>query len=360
MERIRELKKHLHIIHAECAILGEKEEMTAYCPAAKDGDCLVVFAEGESYLISEEPYVGEEVFRSAEAIQYLTVPNCGFNRIENAVQNKARVLGELLKDVRIIASGRSEFCPLFDRKIIDIGTFLERSRIIKTESETEAVKSALELNEAAYQAIRRDLKPSMTELDVYGMISAAYHAAAGEVIPFAGDIISGKGSALIGGMPTNRRIEMGDAVIVDILPERNGCFCDTTRTFFTGEASRLQRSVYQCVREALERGESLLRPGVSGKGIYEAVNEVIVKNGYPELAHHAGHGVGLSRYEAPYFIPGCEIPLQEGMIVTLEPGIYMEARFGVRLESNYLITAEGCINLFPYSTDIEYFISGRN
>ena len=105
--------------------------------------------------------------------------------------------------------------------------------------------------------------------------------------------------------------------------------------------------------EELRRALKSPQPGVTAAEVYRAVSARLEAAGCDPLPHHAGHGVGCSWYEPPYFIPGCTTPLQAGMIVTLEPGVYLRDLFGVRIENNYLIEANGCRALFGGLTELD-------
>ena len=150
-------------------------------------------------------------------------------------------------------------------------------------------------------------------------------------------------------------IKQGECVIADLLPQVDGTWCDTTRTFFLGEPGEELRRAYAALLVALRRGEACLRPGVTGDAVFQAVDQCLREQGYPGLTHHAGHAVGPAPLVEPDFVVGCQPPIQEGMVVTLEPGLYFENN-GMRIENNYRITAQGAENILRYTEEIEYFI----
>lgn len=217
-------------------------------------------------------------------------------------------------------------------------------------------KETLELNVEAYSRIITHLKPDMSEQDLHTLIAQAYREKAGRPIAVFGDILTGERTSLIGGDATTRQMKKGDVIIADLLPENNGVFVDTTRTFFMGEPNKKQADAYYAVCRALRAGEQSLHAGVSGEDIFHAVSHSLEESGYLPLVHHAGHGVGLSRCEAPHFIEDSQQRLSVGMVVTLEPGIYIPDAFGIRIENNYLITEDGFELLFHYTTQLEEVI----
>lgn len=219
------------------------------------------------------------------------------------------------------------------------------------------MKNIFQLNIAAYEEIKSNIRGGSTELDVYREVSNAFNKTAGQKIDFLCDIISGERSERVEGEPTNRVLKNGDTLIVDILPRYKGIYSDTTRTFFIGKPSEKQRAVYEVLCSAIRFGEGLLKAGVSANDIYCGVKKIIDDSGYGAyFPHHAGHRVGEESLMEPDFVSGNTQTICEGMAVTLESGIYISNEFGIRVENNYLIEKNGCKALFDYPLNIEYFI----
>ena len=210
------------------------------------------------------------------------------------------------------------------------------------------------MNVAAFEAVRKACRVGMTENEIKAKIVDAWCAHAGGDVPFSGDLVGGVRSGAIEGLPTDNVLQAGDALIVDIQPSFEGHFADTTRTFFLGEPSEQQRQVYAAVADTLIFLETVLRPGVRACDVFAAMQERLGTWGYA-CPHHAGHALGREKLSPPEFIPACTDVLEEGMIVALEPGVYVEGAFGVRLENNYRITTDGAERIAPYPLEIEYF-----
>lgn len=145
----------------------------------------------------------------------------------------------------------------------------------------------------------------------------------------------------------DRRIEAGDAVVMDFGGFGAGGYCsDITRTVFVGEPTDEQRRVYGVVREAQQRAFEAVRPGVAAQDVDRAARGVIAEAGYGErFVHRTGHGIGLEVHEPPYIVEGNEMPLEPGMTFSDEPGIYLPGRFGVRIEDQLVVTADGAERL---------------
>lgn len=226
----------------------------------------------------------------------------------------------------------------------------------KSEAFFEAYAAVRELNAQAYDRIRADIRCGDTEKALYDAVVDTYLSATDGKAQYTGDFISGRRSCDIEGAATDKVLENGDTVIVDALVAVDGVHCDTTRTFFCGEPSERQRQVYAVLCRILEEAARRLKPGVRACDIFRFVDEEISKAGYGGLVHHAGHSLGYAWCEEPRFVAENETVLEEDMLVALEPGIYLENEFGIRIENNYRVTAQGGVNVFGYTTAIDAFV----
>jgi Xaa-Pro aminopeptidase len=140
----------------------------------------------------------------------------------------------------------------------------------------------------------------------------------------------------------DRVIEAGDAVVLDFGGLRYGYGSDTTRTVCVGEPTSEIREVHEVVRQAQQAGVDAVRTGVSCQEIDRAARKVITEAGFGEqFIHRTGHGIGVSTHEPPYMVEGESQPLVQGMCFSVEPGIYLAGRFGVRIEDIVTVTADG-------------------
>ena len=223
--------------------------------------------------------------------------------------------------------------------------------------ELEKVKRSLLMNRDAYDAVRRVLRPGITERQVFAAIEEAYEKNAGFRPKCIYDLVSGERAGAVSGEATDRILNEGDCLIADLLPCFEGNWCDTTRTFFVGEPTPAWEKAYAAIVEALRAGEATLRAKARAGDIFDAVDWSLKAQGYIGLVHHAGHAVGDSEQEEPDFVRGGEGRIESGMVVTLEPGIYVEGENGIRIENNYLITDDGFTPLFDYPEEIHHFIA---
>jgi methionine aminopeptidase len=213
----------------------------------------------------------------------------------------------------------------------------------KDPDEIDLLKRCMQATEAGHAWARAEIKPGMTELDVYRGVNSACIAAAGQAVIVYGDFAVSPGPERRGGPPTGRVIEPGDMFILDFSVVIAGYRSDFTNTLAVGrDPTAEQRRLYDLCIGAMAAGEKELRGGRACRTVYDAVRAVFEKAGVAEhFPHHAGHGLGLTHPEAPYLVRHANETLQAGDVVTLEPGLYITGVGGLRIENNYLITDRG-------------------
>ena len=224
----------------------------------------------------------------------------------------------------------------------------------------EMVGRALEANRAAYEAIRSGLRPGMTEKDAHALVAAAVDRVCGaEPHEFIGDFVGGARTGAIEGPPTDYVFKAGDLFILDLSVRRGDTWSDTCRTFFLGEPTLRQREAYAAVLACQDEGARRVRAGVAASSVRPPMLAVLEARGFGgRMPHHGGHLVGPKPYMKPAFEEGCDDHIKGGDVCTLEPGVYFEGEWGMRVENDYLVTADGVENLFDYPRELEHFIIG--
>ena len=215
---------------------------------------------------------------------------------------------------------------------------------------SEKVKEALKLNQMAYDAVRKGFCRGMSEKDVKALIASE----CGNSL-FTGDFIGGVRSGAVEGDATDYVLREGDTLILDLQFQYEGVWTDTTRTFFIGTPDEKQREVYSMVCRAKKAGEATLKNRAHVCDVYHAVRTALTpyEGSFP---HHAGHLFGIEPVMQPQLLPDKVGILKTGDLVTLEPGLYLEGKFGIRVEDDYLITQNGPCNLFDYTVNINDFV----
>lgn len=226
----------------------------------------------------------------------------------------------------------------FDRLIDDL-------RCVKTPAELEAMRRAQKLTDDTFAYITERIAVGRTERDVMLDMEMFMRRRGSEGVAFDFIVVSGKNSSLPHGVPTDKVIEKGDFITMDFGAVVNGYRSDMTRTVAIGDVSDEQRLVYNTVLAAQTASLAAIRAGKVCKDIDKIARDIIREAGYGDcFGHGLGHSVGLDIHEMPAFNTRCETVLKPGTVMTVEPGIYLEGKFGVRIEDMVVVTDNGCDN----------------
>ncbi|MFI1072875.1 aminopeptidase P family protein [Streptomyces puniciscabiei] len=214
-------------------------------------------------------------------------------------------------------------------------------RAVKDAAELELLAAAGAAADATFEEIRKvpfaGRRESDVGQDLAGLLRRFGHSQVDFTI-----VGSGPNGANPHHEVGDRLIERGDMVVLDFGGLKDGYGSDTTRTVHVGEPTEEERRVHDIVREAQEAGYQAVRPGVACQEVDRAARAVITEAGYGEyFIHRTGHGIGVTTHEPPYMIEGEEQPLVPGMCFSVEPGIYLPGRFGVRIEDIVTVTEDG-------------------
>lgn len=231
-------------------------------------------------------------------------------------------------------------------ELVPVSGMIEQMRLIKDEEEIALIRKSVALNEEVFQDIYPAITTAHTEIDIALAIEQAMRRRGAEGPSFDSIIASGDNSALPHAVPTAAGIAADRPLTIDMGLILNGYCSDMTRTFVPGKADKKYKKIHRIVRQAQLAGIAAIRAGVTGKKADKAARDVIAEAGYGKyFGHSLGHGVGLAVHEAPRLSTRGTKKLQAGMIVTVEPGIYIPGWGGIRLEDMVLVREDGCENL---------------
>ncbi len=223
-------------------------------------------------------------------------------------------------------------------------------RAYKDNSEVELMREAGRAADRVMEKVREEIKPGMSESELSLLIEIEYRQQADD-ISFKPIVASGPHAAQPHHSTGSRRFEVGDLIVVDCGALYRGYCSDITRTFCLGKADPEMKKVYSVVQEANAAAFRALeeRGSLSGEELDAAARLVITEAGYGQyFIHRTGHGIGLEVHEEPYIVEGNREPLRQGNAFTIEPGIYLPGRFGVRIEDVAVITGAGPERLTSY------------
>ncbi len=223
----------------------------------------------------------------------------------------------------------------------DCGPLLGGLRVVKDEGEIELARRAARIVDAAVERLAGALEPGRTEGELAAAIAAFMREEGGEGLAFDPIVLAGPKSALPHGHADATPVAEGDLLIVDVGTAVGGYCADITRTFVVGrEPDERQRELFAVVRQAQLAGVRAAVAGTPCAEVDRAARRVIEEAGLGEhFVHRTGHGLGLEVHEPPYLTSANEEPLEEGMIVTVEPGVYIEGYGGVRIEDDVVVRA---------------------
>lgn len=233
-------------------------------------------------------------------------------------------------------------------RITTVGTdkTIDSFRAIKTDEEIKNICKAQRIAEAALEHILGFIKAGVTEKEIALELDHYMLSHGAQALSFETIAVSGANTSKPHGVPTDKRIEDGDFVTMDYGAVVNGYHSDMTRTVAVGHIGDEQKKVYDTVLKAQLASLGVLRSGLKCFDGDKAARNVIIEAGYGEFFRHStGHGVGIEIHEKPNLSPKSAATLHSGNIVTVEPGIYIPGKFGVRIEDMALITENGCKNL---------------
>ena len=263
-------------------------------------------------------------------------------------------IGQVIRDCEIIALGveedrlsHSEYLLLEEQQRADLfpaQAMLKKLRASKSQAEAENIMAAQEITERAFSEILGLIRPEMTELELGAELQYRMLMQGAEDMSFKPIVVAGERTSLPHGVPTQNKLS--GFVTMDFGCVKNGYCSDMTRTVCLGEPTEEMRRVYDVVLEAQEAGIRAARAGIPGRDIDRAARDVIDGAGYGEyFGHSFGHGLGIEVHEAPNAAPSENSIMPVGAVISAEPGIYMEGKFGVRIEDTLLLEANGAVNL---------------
>lgn len=313
---------------------------------------IILITQQESYVIIDSRYYEEakKHIKDLEVIMTDSLRECLKDLVKkHKVKNFFIESGDIsIKQFNFLKSILAEL-PLNIISNDSLTNMLSNMRKIKSLEEQEKIKCSQKLTDAAFSYILSRLRPGMSERDIAIEIEFFMRKNGAERVAFDSIVVSGKNTALPHGKPSDKLISTGDLLTIDIGAVVNGYHSDMTRTVAIGKISDNKKAVYEIVLEAQKAALQVVKPGAKVSSIDKAARNIIDSAGYKNCFSHAtGHGVGLEIHEAPTISYKQEEILRPGMVVTIEPGIYVcssSSYFGVRIEDMVIVKEEGFENI---------------
>lgn len=345
VERIRE--KLIGADSQKAIMVYSERNRRYFTEFPSDAGALLITAE-EAYLLQD--------FRYEEAAGY-SAKNCTVTGFKNFKEKLLELLEKHgVKQVYMeinklsVAESRS-FEKLFGEKGIEavldetLDNAIKDQRMIKSPEEVKKIEAAQQITDAAFEHILPFIKEGSTERDLALEIEFFMRKNGAENVAFDLIVAAGKNGSQCHAVPSLNTVQKGDFVTMDTGAMLDGYHSDMTRTVALGKVSDEQRKVYETVLQAQLAVIDFVKPGVPCSDVDKVARDIIEKDYPGTFGHGLGHGVGFEIHEWPAFSSRDNTLCAEGMVITDEPGIYLPAQYGVRIEDMLLVTPEGCRSL---------------
>ena len=219
---------------------------------------------------------------------------------------------------------------------------VEQIRMVKDKEEIIKMKKAAQITTESLKEVFEIIEPGVRELEIASELAYTMRKKGAQKEAFETIVVSGERSSLPHGKPSEKKINQGELIIIDVGANYHSYNSDITRTIIIGRENKKQKKIFSIVSDAQKASLEFLKPGVKCKEVDFVARDIIAKKGYGKyFGHGLGHGVGLDIHEIPRVSSNDDTILLPGMVVTIEPGIYLPEVGGVRIEDSVLITEEG-------------------
>jgi len=323
------------------AFLVTSDINIGYLSGLEQGDAILLIAPGKTNLIITDPRFIQEASSLKEFKAQITS-----QRIPLVLSRKFRELA--LKKIAFEAKNLTysqytllkEACD--DVKFVPTTDIIEGMRSIKDTSEIKKIRETIEIGICAFEALREELKPGMTERCIADRLEVLIREKGGLKSAFDTITASGINTSRPHAHPTNRVWKPQDLLLIDWGVHYNGYNCDLTRVLFSDRITNNKKRIYKILLEAQEKAISAIKPGVKAKEISNLAGNYLKKYKLDKFfLHSLGHGVGREVHESPWISPKSETELQENMVFTLEPAVYFSGSWGMRIEDMVMVTKSG-------------------
>ena len=362
---LKNLRLELKQRKISLAVICDRQNLqylTDFYASFYDDAGLLLFTNDESVLLL--PETAEDVKKPdfiSELVFYENYnPRTDFDKAKNLADKFSASITKLSVKKAIIGLEKSSLPvslqDVFKKQLSsfeceDIAYLLKKMRMVKTSGELECIRRSVAAADIGHAVIRKKASESeFSEIRLFNHMRACIEQELGARILIKADILSGQRTLSIGGPATNKVFKKGELLIADLIPCVDGYWADTTSTTVIGEITKKQSELHAIVKEALSIGLHTAKPGIPVCELDQAIRIYIQKKGY-SYPHHSGHGFGLSDFEPPLIGPENKTLIEENMILTIEPGIYLEGVGGIRLEDNIVVTADGAEVLSMHSKE---------
>ncbi len=341
--RIRNLKQAISKKNLDALIITNPANVS-YATAFTGHDSWALITARAIYLITDSRYTEQ------------AAGECPLRRIierKEAITKAAAALLNKLKSAKTIGIEKSTSLKTYsalkkhlDKKLKTVIDTIEPLRAIKDNTEIAAITQAARIAARALENTLKYIKPGTTENQLAGALDFEIRKLDARN-SFETCVAFGPNASRPHHQPGQRKLKTNDTILIDFGVRYKNYCSDITRCFTIGKQNRLYKKVYETVRQAHDAAIEIIKEGVEIKQVDTAARKVIEKSGLPPYGHGTGHGLGIEVHEQPIIAAKAKGKLKAGMVITIEPGIYIPGKLGVRLEDDILVTKSGCKTLSP-------------
>lgn len=334
--RINKIKKKIKDLECDAYIVLNHNDIRYFSNLVSSNIALLI-TKDNSYVFSDSRY--KFVIES----QNIFEPVCVNKTLITCVKEKITELG--LKNILIDPThiSYSDYMLLLDGvNLVNHTGITKELRIIKDKDEINNILKAQKIAEKAFSEVLTEIQIGDTTKKIAALLDFKMNLYGSEEPAFSTIVVNEEESSNCHGVPGENKIKKGDLLLFDFGATVNGYRSDMSRTIAIGEISDEKKKIYNIVLNAHKMAADVLKPGMKCREIDAIARDYIASFGYGEdFLHSLGHGVGLDIHENPTLSMRSEEILKEGMIITVEPGIYIKNQFGIRIEDTYIITEHG-------------------
>jgi len=336
--RIKALRRELKKKRINCLVITKPANVT-YVTGFLGGDSWAVVTSRSAYVVTDSRYTEQAQGQC---------PHCRIIERAGPMEKAVTKLIERLKSVHTVALEKTTSIADFEALRKNIKTrikpaadIIETLRRCKDSSEIRAIPAAASIAEKALRRTLKQVKAGISENELAGLLDFEIRRL-GATHSFDTIVAFGPNASRPHHQPSARKLKKKDTILVDFGAKYKGYCCDITRCFVVGRSTALYKRVFAAVEDAQAAAIRVIKPGVEITRVDAAAREVIKERGLPVYGHGTGHGLGLEIHELPFLKTESKGKLQTGDVVTIEPGIYMPGKLGVRIEDDVLVTETGC------------------
>ena len=334
---IKTVRRLLNKAKTKCLIVTKPANIT-YTTGFLGDDSWAVITRGAVYLLTDSRYTEQA---QSEC------PTCRIIERKASLPEAAAKLLKETKSAQTITVEKSTSIAELEAiekhikaRLRTTANIIELARSIKDRSEVEAIRTAARIAAQALRQILRYIKPGITENELAGRLDFQIRKL-GAINSFETIVAFGPNASRPHHQPSDRKLKKNDTVLIDFGVKYQGYCCDITRCFAVGRANNFYKKVYDAVCQAQAAAIKMVKAGVEIQQVDAAARRVIAGYDLPVYGHGTGHGLGLEVHEEPVVAKKAKGKLKAGMVFTIEPGVYIPGKLGVRIEDNILVTETG-------------------